>query len=408
MRRDERKCPVLTAAYVPLEPESAAVFSEVDGVGPDDPSTGRVPNYLRALAATHPAAVRPLARLFDAVLYGGSLPAKTKAAMGLLIARENGSDYLAAHMTRLLMAAERGRALLRSLATDQIREKERAALRYAVALTRATAGVSDAEFARTRTFYTDSRLVELTIVTGFFNHLARFCQGAGLTLELWVKNPPNALPAAAREKEDAARVALASDAEIQMAVKLANSSPEPARELESAILNSQRVMLRAPDLDEAWSSYRQAVLQETTLSGETLLQISFAVSLANGCRYCLLHHVVGLRRLGVDPARLRALPTDDAVLAPAERAAVTFARKLTRKPGAIRRADFEALRAELGGDGEAMDALLQTCAVSFMNRFTDGLRLPCEGEAIRVYQEVYGQGAYHDFPPGGKTQGAAR
>jgi hypothetical protein len=32
----------------------------------------------------------------------------------------------------------------------------------------------------------------------------------------------------------------------------------------------------------------------------------------------------------------------------------------------------------------------QSCAVAFMNRFTDGLRLPSEGEAIRVYQETYG------------------
>jgi hypothetical protein len=34
--------------------------------------------------------------------------------------------------------------------------------------------------------------------------------------------------------------------------------------------------------------------------------------------------------------------------------------------------------------------LLQTSAFSFMNRFTDGLRLPSEDEAIRVYKEVYG------------------
>jgi hypothetical protein len=33
---------------------------------------------------------------------------------------------------------------------------------------------------------------------------------------------------------------------------------------------------------------------------------------------------------------------------------------------------------------------LQTAAFSFMNRFTDGLRLPSEDEAVRTYRETYG------------------
>jgi len=34
--------------------------------------------------------------------------------------------------------------------------------------------------------------------------------------------------------------------------------------------------------------------------------------------------------------------------------------------------------------------LLQTCNFAFMNRFTDGLQLPSEDEAIKVYLETYG------------------
>ena len=34
--------------------------------------------------------------------------------------------------------------------------------------------------------------------------------------------------------------------------------------------------------------------------------------------------------------------------------------------------------------------LLQTCNFAFMNRFTDGLQLPSEDEAIKVYHETYG------------------
>ena len=38
----------------------------------------------------------------------------------------------------------------------------------------------------------------------------------------------------------------------------------------------------------------------------------------------------------------------------------------------------------------AFDVILQTCTFAFMNRFTDGLHLPSEDEAVRVYREVYG------------------
>jgi alkylhydroperoxidase family enzyme len=110
----------------------------------------------------------------------------------------------------------------------------------------------------------------------------------------------------------------------------------------------------------------------------------------------------------VEPAKLLALKKDDAVLSPRERAAVTFARKLTGTPGRMRKEDVAALQAGLGSEHEAMDALLQTCAFNFMNRFTDGLRLPSEDESIRVYEEVYGTGAYRAFPRGTPGSGAAR
>ena len=55
--------------------------------------------------------------------------------------------------------------------------------------------------------------------------------------------------------------------------------------------------------------------------------------MANGCRYCTLHQVMGLRRLGVDPAKLVAMKKDDSALTPKERAAVEFARRLTKSPG---------------------------------------------------------------------------
>src|SRR5687767_10568126 len=97
----ERQASSPATASVALAPVNAEVFQKLGGAVLDDPATGRVPNYLRALAVTHPGAVQPLAHLFRTVLYGGTVAPETKAAMGLVIAKENGSGYLAAHMTRV-------------------------------------------------------------------------------------------------------------------------------------------------------------------------------------------------------------------------------------------------------------------------------------------------------------------
>jgi len=81
---------------------------------------------------------------------------------------------------------------------------------------------------------------------------------------------------------------------------------------------------------------------------------------------------------------------EDQALTPRELTAVRFARQLTNGPASITEADFAALRAEFGDYG-ALEVVLQTGAFSFMNRFTDNLRLPSEDEAIHVYKSVFGE-----------------
>ena len=69
--------------------------------------------------------------------------------------------------------------------------------------------------------------------------------------------------------------------------------------------------------------------------------------------------------------------------------AVRFARELTERPGAVKDDEYATLAAEFGAGG-ALEVLMQTCNFAFMNRFTDGLALPSEDEAIKIYKEVYG------------------
>jgi len=355
---------------------------------------GQVPNYLRALARQTQAAPQ-FAHLVRVTLYGGTLQPETKMAMALRIAQQLKSPYTAAHASRWLRASERGREILsrvREGRLEQLTPAERLALSYADSLTRDINSVSDEEFRAARAFYNDSQLVELTLAVCFFNYFTRMNEALNLPVEPWVLDGQTATPSTvAAYRPPPARVALISDGEISAtgAVAAAAKEPQkPAAGLGLGVANSQRAMLRVPDIGLAWRAYGQAVREQASIGRDIQLQVSFAVSMLNGCRYCTLHQVLGLRRLGVEPSKLVAMKKDDSSLTTRERTAVDFARLVTRAPSSVTDEDFAKLKAEFGERG-ALEVLLQTCAFSFMNRFTDGLRLPSEDEAIRVYRETY-------------------
>lgn len=355
------------------------------------PGSGRVPNYLRALGSK-PAAAKALAAVVPAVLFTGTLTPATKLAMAWRVAQLQENAYVAAHAERLLRALPEGPALATRLAAGRLAElspADRLAVRYAALLTTDIHGVDDQTFKTVRGEFNDAQVVELTITTAFFNHLTRLSGGLGLPVEPWVRDPAAkpVLPASA--VAPSARVTLASDAELQSAAAVATQLKQAG-----SLANSQRAMLRVPTMATAWFGMFAGQAADSALSRELLLQVSFAVSMANGCRYCTLHQVQGLRGLGVEMKKLVAMEKSDEVLTAQERAAVTFARALTRKASAPTDADYKTLETALGEKG-ALEAVLQTCTFNFMNRFTDGLRLPSEDEAVKIYREVYGR----DFAP---------
>lgn len=376
---------------VALPAETDGAFSGIDSLE----SGGRVPNYLRALTGL-PNLVKPFATASKTYLYGGTIAPEIKMAMGLRIAQLHGSAYVATHMQRLLRATPRGAQMLEKIRDeklDQLSAAEALAVRYASLLTMDVHGVSDADFEKVHGVYNDSQIVELTMTTCFFNYFNRYCEALNLPVEAWALDPKikPQLQTKTSNPLAAARVALISDGEIKAVVAANEAAKTPANNWNIGIANSQRAMMRVPDIQSAWraAAWRGYNGTEVTIDRNIQLQISFAVSMANGCRYCILHQVLGLRRIGVEPAKLMAMKKNDEALTPREKIAVTFARKLTRDVTSITGADYATLKAEFQERG-ALEVLLQTCNFAYMNRFTDGLRLPSEDEAVRVYQETYG------------------
>jgi len=360
--------------------------------------TGRVPNYIKALAQSTKAAPQ-FATLVQTFLFGGSVAPETKMAMGLRIAQIYGSGYLYAQTNRWLRATDKGQNLLKSWEDKKsFSEAEKIALDYAEKLTNDIHGVTDEDFAKTRGFYNDSQVIELTMTVSFFNHFVRFVEATNLPVEDWVLNDksPKLADSINKTVAPAARVALVSDVEMsqsQTILENAKKPQTPQQGLGLGVANSQRAFLRVPALGQAWREFGFQNRASWTIDRNIQLQISFAVSMANGCRYCTIHQVKGLRGLGVDPKKLLAMKKDDSALTPRELTAVEFARKLTEKPASVTDEDFEKLKKEFGEQG-AVEVVLQTGAFAFMNRFTDGLRLPSEDEAIKTYQETYGDGTY--------------
>jgi len=381
---------VVAVSRSPLADTRAAALAGV--VTFEEPGSGRVPNYLRALALK-PQTVKPFASFLTTVIYGGTLEPEVKLAMALRVAQLQASPYAAVHLARLLRLTPRGAALadqLRKEALGSLPAADRLALRYAELLTRDIHGVDDETFRQVRGYYNDAHVVELTATVCFFNYFTRLVEGLGLPVEPWALNAasrPQA-PTGAVFARSPARVALIGDEEIRATAATMPARPGGGAPV-AALANSQRAMLRVPDVARVWREYFGST-GDSRIGREIQLQVSFAVSMANGCRYCTLHQVQGLRGLGVKPAKLLAMEKSDDVLTPEERTAVTFARTLTRRASAVTDADVRALQATFGEQG-ALEVLLQTCMFSFMNRFTDGLRLPSEDEAVRVYREVYGR-----------------
>ena len=354
------------------------------------------PAFVRALGAL-PHAVEPMAALPDAVLFKGTLAPELKAAMGLRIAQVNGSPYVAAHMLRVLKGKDRGavvRSALEANVLTRLSSSEQLALRYAELLTRSVNGVTPSEFERVSGVFNDSEVVELTMTVAFFNFFTRYAEALNLPVEAWALDGTMQWPAVAPRPPVKPRVALLADDEIKAAAAALAQATDPAVQQARGgwglgMANSQRAMLRVPGIAQAWRTFGTTIREKEAVAREIKLQISFAVSTANECRYCTLHQVLGLRRLGVDPMKLQSMRKDDSALTPRERVAVAFARKLTDRPSGVADADYAAVKQEFGEAG-ALEVLVQTCTFAFMNRFTDGLQLPSEDEAIKVYQETYG------------------
>jgi hypothetical protein len=100
--------------------------------------------------------------------------------------------------------------------------------------------------------------------------------------------------------------------------------------------------------------------------------------------------VAGLDELGIKERVMKLASGDWSSFKPAERAGLFFARKLTRTPWSVRKADIDLLVAHLGPE-RAMDTIYYACSCNHMTRVADAFQLPLEPENVFLFMKPKSQ-----------------
>jgi AhpD family alkylhydroperoxidase len=104
------------------------------------------------------------------------------------------------------------------------------------------------------------------------------------------------------------------------------------------------------------------------------------VSEINGCQWCLDYGASLAPRFGLAVEKLERLPSfrTDPAFEPRERAAISFAERVTQPGAHVPDDEFEQLRSHFT-DREIVELLAGICAENFFNRFNAALEVEAQG-----------------------------
>ncbi|MGI9334248.1 MAG: carboxymuconolactone decarboxylase family protein [Gammaproteobacteria bacterium] len=177
------------------------------------------------------------------------------------------------------------------------------------------------------------------------------------------------------------------------------ASPELERQLDrvrtphGTVDNVMRVhSLRPHTMHGHYTLYMSALHHpDNTLEDWLLETIASYTSILNRCDYSLSNHWANARHLIGDEARAEAIyealqaDAPERALEGKALAFARYARKLTLHPGAMERADVDALEAEGANDGEILEVNQVCCYFNYVNRVLNGLGVSLHGDTVGYY-----------------------
>ena len=137
---------------------------------------GNIPNMYRVFAH-RPWLLTTMDAHFAAVMGSGTVPLKLKEMLALQTSLENRSRYCSASHT--ILAGRTGStpeqiAALRDVEGGPFSEREKAALRFGLHMTRDANTVPESVFAELCAHFDEGEIVEIASVVGLFNYFNRF------------------------------------------------------------------------------------------------------------------------------------------------------------------------------------------------------------------------------------------
>ena len=137
-----------------------------------------------------------------------------------------------------------------------------------------------------------------------------------------------------------------------------------------------RTMANRPEVLKTFVPFYGAVVGPGVVERRVKELVYLTCSITNRCAYCTAGHTVTGKKAGITDDELRAIQAEqDSAFNEAERAAVRFARELTRTANAA--ATREELRSHFS-DEQIVEITLVAAIANLTNRFNNGLELQPE------------------------------
>jgi uncharacterized peroxidase-related enzyme len=166
-----------------------------------------------------------------------------------------------------------------------------------------------------------------------------------------------------------------------------------ARTPHGTVDNVMRVHSLRPNTMNGHVTLYRAALHDDANTLPVWLQetISSYVSILNDCPYSLANHWANARHLIADDARADKVEAalharqPESVFSGRELALMHYAEKLTLAPGAMVKADVDALKREGLDDGEILEANQIIGYFNYVNRLLNGLGVTTDGDVVGYY-----------------------
>jgi uncharacterized peroxidase-related enzyme len=134
-----------------------------------------------------------------------------------------------------------------------------------------------------------------------------------------------------------------------------------------------RAMAHRPEVLKNFPPFYSAVVGPGSVARRVKVLVYLACSYANTCPFCVASNLPGAHKAGITEEEIRAVETEeDSAFPPAERAAIAYARELTRT------AHAETTRSELRAhytDEQIVEITLVIGISNLTNRFNNGLEI---------------------------------